>query len=350
MPVTGAMKRPSSEALVAFVSKKGRNDELSAVHSTDSSVQSTVSRTSSLMSPIMLLSGHKSEVNCVKFHPNGNTLISSGFDRDIFMWNTYGECDNYGVLSGHKGAVLDLHFSSEGDYILSASTDKSIMIWDSHTGARIKKLTAHQSIVNCCHPSRRSQLLCSGGDDCTVRLWDQRKRGLVSYFKDNYQITAITFNDSSDQIIFSGIENVLKVYDLRKNDILYTMAGHFDTVTGLALSPDGNYVLSNSMDNSLCIWDIRPFAPQDRCIKTLTAHQHNFEKNLLRCSWSPDGTKVTAGSADRFVYIWDATYKRVLYKLPGHLGSVNEVVFHPSEPIVLSGSSDKNLYLGEIEA
>jgi Prp8 binding protein len=42
-----------------------------------------VSRTSSLSSPIMLLSGHESEVFCTKFHPNGNTLCSAGFDRNI---------------------------------------------------------------------------------------------------------------------------------------------------------------------------------------------------------------------------------------------------------------------------
>lgn len=81
------------------------------------------------------------------------------------------------------------------------------------------------------------------------------------------------------------------------------------------------------------MWDIRPFAPQDRCVKTFQGHQHNFEKNLLRCSWSPDGTKISAGSADRHVYIWDTHYRRVLYKLAGHQGSVNEVVFHPNEPI-----------------
>ena len=32
----------------------------------------------------------------------------------------------------------------------------------------------------------------------------------------------------------------------------------------------------------------------------------------------------------------------------GHAGSVNEVVFHPKEPIVGSCSSDKNIYLGEL--
>lgn len=56
-------------------------------------------------------------------------------------------------------------------------------------------------------------------------------------------------------------------------------------------------------------------------------------QNLLHCSWSADGSKVTAGSGDRFVYVWDTTSRRILYKLPGHAGSVNEVDFHPHEPI-----------------
>lgn len=35
----------------------------------------------------------------------------------------------------------------------------------------------------------------------------------------------------------------------------------------------------------------------------------------------------------RFVYVWDTTSRRILYKLPGHAGSVNEVAFHPEEPV-----------------
>ena len=56
-------------------------------------------------------------------------------------------------------------------------------------------------------------------------------------------------------------------------------------------------------------------------------------QNLLKCAWSPDGSKVSAGSGDRFVYVWDTTTRRILYKLPGHAGSVNETDFHPLEPI-----------------
>ena len=56
------------------------------------------------------------------------------------------------------------------------------------------------------------------------------------------------------------------------------MKGHTDTVTGMSLSPDGSYVLTNAMDNSLRIWDIRPFVTSERCVKILTGHHHNFEK------------------------------------------------------------------------
>ena len=40
------------------------------------------------------------------------------------------------------------------------------------------------------------------------------------------------------------------------------------------------------------MWDMRPFAPANRCTKVFTGHQHNFEQNLLKCDWSPDGSRV----------------------------------------------------------
>ena len=35
----------------------------------------------------------------------------------------------------------------------------------------------------------------------------------------------------------------------------------------------------------------------------------------------------------RFVYVWDTVTRNIVYKLPGHNGSVNDVDFHPDEPI-----------------
>uniref|UniRef100_A0A8C7TV49 Small nuclear ribonucleoprotein 40 (U5) n=1 Tax=Oncorhynchus mykiss TaxID=8022 RepID=A0A8C7TV49_ONCMY len=205
--------------------------------------------------------------------------------------------------------------------------------------APIMLMCGHEGEVYCCkfHPNG------------ATLLWDIRKKGAVHTFQNTYQVLAVTFNDTSDQILSGGIDNDIKVWDLRQNKLVYSMHGHGDSLTGLSLSSEGSYLLSNSMDNTVRIWDVRPFAPKERCVKIFQGNIHNFEKNLLRCSWSADGSKIAAGSADRFVYVWDTTSRRILYKLPGHAGSVNEVAFHPEEPIVLSGASDKRLYMGEIQ-
>lgn len=335
-------------AMVPF--KKPRSDLVAYGSQENAVLQMGPPRLSGLEAPIMMLTGHEGDIFTCKFSPDGQMLASSGFDRLICFWNVYGECENFAVLKGHTGAVMEIQFATDGNTLFSASTDKTVAIWDVEVGTRIKRLKGHTSFVNTCSAARRGpQLICSGSDDGTIKLWDARKRGVQQTFQNTYQVTAATFNDTAEQVISGGIDNDIKVWDLRKNDVLYRLRGHADTITGLMLSPDGSYLLSNSMDNTLRIWDIRPFAPQERCVKIMQGHQHTFEKNLLRCNWSPDGSKVSAGSGDRFVYIWDTTSRRILYKLPGHAGSINEVDFHPNEPIIVSGSSDKKLYLGEIE-
>eukprot|EP00249_Psilotum_nudum_P009836 c22181_g1_i1 orf=149-1237(+) len=350
-----APKRASSVGEESLeVAKRQRTDILSVLPSNQNGQVSVslsgVQRTSRLESPIMLLTGHQAAVYTMKFNPTGDVIASGSHDKDIFLWQVYGDCDNFMVLKGHRNAVLDLHWITDGAQIVSASPDKTLRAWDAETGRQVKKMAEHSSFVNCCCPSRRGPpLVVSGSDDGTAKLWDLRQRGAIQTLPDKYQITAVGFSDAADKVYTGGIDNDIKVWDLRKTEVLLHLQGHVDTITGMELSPDGSYLLSNSMDCTLRIWDMRPYAPQNRCVKIFTGHQHNFEKNLLKCSWSPDGSKVTAGSADRMLYIWDTTSRRILYKLPGHSGSVNESVFHPMEPIVGSCSSDKQIYLGEID-
>lgn len=246
---------------------------------------------------------------------------------------------------------MEAHFNTDGSNIYTCSTDKTISIWDVSIAQRIRKLKGHTGFVNSVQGTRRgSPTLVSGSDDCTIKIWDPRKRNAVFTLDNKFQVTATCFNDTGECVITGGIDNDVKVWDVRKNEIVHCLKGHSDTITGLSLSPDGSYILSNSMDGTLRIWDIRPYVATDRCVKIFSGHQHNFEKNLLRCAWSPDGTRISAGSSDRFVYVWDTTSRRILYKLPGHNGNINDVDFHPTEPIILSGSSDKTMFLGEIDA
>ena len=165
--------------------------------------------------------------------------------------------------------------------------------------------------------------------------------------KFKYQITAVAFNSSNDQVFVGGIDNQIKIFDLRKRQIENTLIGHTDTISGMALSNDGNYLLSNSMDHTIKCWDIRPYSQGSRCIKTFSGVSHNFEKNLLRVCWSADDNLISAGSADRFVYVWNFATGMIEYKFGGHNGSINETCFNKLSNVISSVSSDQTVILGE---
>lgn len=165
----------------------------------------------------------------------------------------------------------------------------------------------------------------------------------------------------AEQLFCSGIDSKITCWDLKMTARkVYAMMGHTDTVTCLAVHPEGTHLLSNAMDSTLKIWDIRPFVGTSsssssdgrggsRKVKEFVGHLHSIEKGLLKCAWSPDGSMVTAGSADHLVHIWDEFTTQELYVLPGHKGCVNAVTFHPTEPnIIASGASDKLIYVGEL--
>ncbi|KAM7489518.1 hypothetical protein LguiB_027002 [Lonicera macranthoides] len=145
--------------------------------------------------------------------------------------------------------------------------NKTLRVWHVEVGKQIKKMAEHSSFVNSCCPSRRGPpLVVSGSDDGTAKLWDLRQRGAIQMFPDKYQIAAVGFSDASDKIT-DGIDN--EVRDLRRNKVTMTLQGQQDMIMEMQLSPDGSYVLTNGMDCTLRIWDTRPYAPQNWCVKIL---------------------------------------------------------------------------------
>lgn len=207
--------------------------------------------------------------------------------------------------------------------------------WDVETGQRVRRHVGHEEIINCLDISKRGQeLLVSGSDDGCIGIWDPRQKDALEYLETELPITAVALSEAGNEIFSGGIDNTIHVWDLRKKAVVYSMAGHTDTITSLQISPDSQTILSNSHDSTVRTWDIRPFAPANRQIRTFDGAPVGLEKNLIRASWDPRGEKIAAGSGDRSVVVWDAKTGKLLYKLPGHKGTVNDVRFSPNdEPI-----------------
>lgn len=356
------------------VIKRARQDEdgtktmqlaiSSANDGTSKGLIRSVKRTSNLSSPIISLSGsHSSELLDVKFSPDGQMIAAASSDRTISIWQTFGENRNIGILSGHAKAVTAITWSPSAaktePKLFSSSADATLIVWDVLSGTKLRRLRGHKGIINCIAsaPGGR-EILASGGDDGKVMLWDPNERDVLDVIDVNYPVTAVCFSDDGGQIYVGGLDNEIHVYDLMRKEILFSLKGHSDTITSLELSPSGSNLLSTAMDNTLCIWDVQPFAPEPmpgqsknaRLYRTLQgATTSGFENLLIKSAWSKDGRRVATGGTDRTCTIWNVDNSTILYKLPGHRGTCTAVALHPQEPIIVSASVDATMFLGEIE-
>ena len=279
-------------------------------------------------------------------------------------------------MTGHKGAVLDLQWSRDSEILYSASADMHLASWDLTSGTRIRRYIGHEEIINTIDTTKRGEeLLISGSDDGTIAIWDPRSKNAVDYIETDFPVTAVAVAEAGNEIYSGGIDNDIRVWDLRKKATVYSMLGHNDTVTSLRVSPDSQSLLSYSHDSTAKTWDIRPFAPTERHIRTFDGAQMGVEQNLIRGSWDRTGKKIAVGAADGTVVVWSSENGKLLYKLPGHKGTVNCAEFATNDQptsksdhrelqdessssipffsflltfIVLSASSDRRLLLGEL--
>lgn len=209
-------------------------------------------------------------------------------------------------MKGHEQSVVDLWWGRDDDILLTASADNTGAVWDVNAMQKVKRFRHHTAVVNSvCGARRGDPIAATGSDDCTALIWDLRVRNAIQTLKCDYQVTSVAFSDDSTQLFTGSIDNSVKCWDLMKGEVIYSLEGHQQTITGMKLSPDGKNLLTNSMDGTLKCWDVRPYVSDTRLVNTYHGHQHDLQQWLLKCAWSPDGKRITSGSSDNFVYVWD---------------------------------------------
>ena len=177
--------------------------------------------------------------------------------------------------------------------------------------------------------------------------------------------------------------------------LLFTYRGHSDSVKSVSWSPNGQHIVSSSVDNTLQIWD------STTGNHTLIHKSENGVYGIDDVSWSPDGQYIAstarllvrnnvsavvpillattgnpiftyrinsafvaqvswspvsrriASAGEEYagnnnigeVRVWDATTSNHLYTYHGHMGLVVTIAWSPDGNLIASGGVDNTIHL-----
>lgn len=112
------------------------------------------------------LVGHSKTVNCVRFSPDGQRIVSAADGGELMLWvatspeDTSGPRGNLvteeeeaagykrqGVMRGHVDDVMDVAWSQDGSAVVSGSIDNQSIVWSPETTKAQKKFESHKHFV-----------------------------------------------------------------------------------------------------------------------------------------------------------------------------------------------------------
>lgn len=311
-----------------------------------------------MVSLICTLQSHRDDVNCVAF--SGDLLATCSADKSICVYSSrdFSELP-FSPLSGHGYGVHCCCFSACGQYLASCSTDATTMVWSMDTG-EIEAVLEHpgRSPVRVCAFSPDSSHLASGGSDGSIALWDftsrtLRRTGAVT----DTSIVACSFTPCGQMFITGSTYGDLRLWDLNMNHLHAEKNAHDLGVSCAQFAPqmmkgtDGCVqfrLASCGQDSLLKIW-IVSLLPSTG-IKMQLAHTLTGQSApVLSCAYSPDGQMLVSGSVDKTVTVYQADEGVLLYTLHQHDRYVTACAFSPTAPLIATGSMDKSVNIWRME-
>ncbi|MEH2163789.1 MAG: serine/threonine-protein kinase [Nostoc sp.] len=255
------------------------------------------------------LSGHSHAVKSVAFSPDGQILATASDDKTIKLWQVE-TLKEISTLLGHSHAVKSVAFSPDGQILASGSWDKTIKLWDINTGREICTITGHQLQVNSVAFSPQGQILASASYDRTIRLWhipalesfqteiqNRPCYSLLSTLSGHaWAVLTVAFSPNGQILATGSDDNTIKLWDVNTGQLICTLVGHSWSVVAVAFTADGETLLSASCDKTVKLWRVSTAEE----IVTLSGHVDSVSAVAM----SQVRQLIASGSRDKTIKLW----------------------------------------------
>jgi WD40 repeat protein len=241
-------------------------------------------------------------------------------------------------LEGHQGPIGCVAVTNDNQIIASGGQDTTVRLWSAATGAPLHVCAGHKDWVTCLALSADGRWLASSGPDGRVCLWAVSERKLAALLTGHEgAVRCLAFTPEGQQLLSGGEDRRVRLWDASAGRLLTVLDGHVDAIGCVAVSPQGQWAASGSYDNNARLWRL----PEGQPEATLRGH-----KGLVNClAFSPGGELLATGSKDRTIMLWNVPEGNQLVRLKGHKDDVICLAISPNGRLLATGSWDNTVRL-----
>ncbi|KAL8991107.1 MAG: hypothetical protein Q9177_000395 [Variospora cf. flavescens] len=203
------------------------------------------------------MTGHSARAGALAW--NDHILTSGSRDRLILHRDVRQPEQWLRKLAGHKQEVCGLRWNGEDGQLASGGNDNKLMVWDKLNATPLYKFSDHTAAVKAIAWSpHQHHLLASGGGtaDRRIKFWNTSTGTCINEIDTGSQVCNLAWSKNSNEIVsthgFSQNQIVLWKYPSMTQ--VASLTGHTYRVLYLAMSPDGQTVVTGAGDETLRFW------------------------------------------------------------------------------------------------
>jgi WD40 repeat protein len=210
-----------------------------------------------------------------------------------------------------------MQLSPDGKYLAVPNSlnrgspkNNAVLVWDVTSGELVKRLQMENvRPVSVAFSADQQRIAATSDSEIAVWDWETERRRSAHVVGHNAVATSVRFTLDDSKMVTASDDGTARVWESETGKPLGVLR-HEHWVRGLAVSQNGRWVATSSLDDSVAVWNCDSL----KRVRSLPSHGKHGGHRVV--AFSPDTSRLASWGDDGVLRIWDLETGRPLKQQP----------------------------------